>query len=334
MTAKRIGAAVVAVALIVGAVVLRRAVLDGDDATSQAATTPPTSTAAAGELVCVTELGALCRTLAPQLPDLTIRVEDAGVTLDALAALPDGETAPLWLTIQPYPEMVDSLRAGARLQPLGGSVEALAASRLAVALPTDGRADVLAAVCAEEPLWRCIGNHAGAPWTDFGGEPDWRTVRPSLGLVDRQAVALASLAVAVAGYLGTPDVASAAWESDPAFTPWFSRLSGAVPTSTLSAGTPLATMVVKAGALDIAATADEEVAALGGDRFAVNYPEPSMWVEAVLATPDGVTVPAGITATLEQALTASGWEPPDAATQSLPSATTMLALRTLWQQST
>ena len=105
-------------------------------------------------------------------------------------------------------------------------------------------------------------------------------IRPSIGDVDGQAVALASFAAAVAGYYGRPDIRSSDWQNDPSFTPWVSRLLGQVDTAALSAGTPLATMAVRP-ALDIAATTDVELTAVGGDRFAVNYPEPSMWVEAV-----------------------------------------------------
>lgn len=330
MTAKRIGAALVAVALIVVALVVRRVVIDDDDASAGpstvSTTAPPT---AATELVCATELAAACRAVQDEFPQLVVRVQPAGTTLDGLVTFQDA--APLWATLQPFPAMVDALRTGARRAPFGGAVDPVGSSRLAIATPP-GRAEAMTASCGTEPLWRCIGYAAGNPWTDVDGEAAWGRVRPSLGAVDRQAVALGSFAAAVGGYFGRPDIRSSDWQNDPAFTPWFRQLSGAVDVSALSGGTPLATMVNRPSALDIAATTDAEVAALGGDRFAVNYPEPSMWVEAVLAVPDGTAVPAGLVPALATAASAAGWDAPGAATQPLPGATTMLALRALWQE--
>ena len=198
---------------------------------------------------------------------------------------------------------------------------------------TPPRSADLAAGCADEPLWRCIGANAGNDWTTIAPEAAGGRIRPSIGDADGQAVALASFAAAVAGYYGRPDIRSSDWQNDPSFTPWVSRLLGQVDTAALSAGTPLATMAVRP-ALDIAATTDVELTAVGGDRFVANYPEPSMWVEAVMAVPDRTAVPDDATATVTAALSAAGWAGPDAAVQPVPGATTMLALRTLWQEST
>jgi hypothetical protein len=324
VTLKRIAAALAAVALIVVAVVLRRTVLDED--TSAASTTPTTTPhATAGQLVCITELAAACRAVEPQFPELDVRVAPAGTTLDALAAA-EGP-GPMWATIQPFPAMVDALRT----EPLGFTTTSLGATQLSVATPKGPRTAALASGCAGLALWACVGGHAGAPWTDLGGDASQRTVRPSLGAVDREAVALASFADAVAGYAGTSQISASTWQDDPAFGPWVRRLSRAVDVSSLSAGTPLATMLTRAGSLDIAATTDAEVAALGGERVDVKYPEPSMWVEAVLAVPGGQAAPDGLAAALTQVLAATGWSAPGSATQRLPDAGTMLALRAFWR---
>ena len=84
--------------------------------------------------------------------------------------------------------------------------------------------------------------------------------------------------------------------------------------------------------LDVAATTEAEWSAAGGDRFDVNYPDPTMWVEAVLAVPDGVSVPDDVAATAAEALAGSGWADPSTAAQPVPGASTMLALRSLWGQ--
>jgi hypothetical protein len=52
----------------------------------------------------------------------------------------------------------------------------------------------------------------------------------------------------------------------------------------------------------------------------------------VLAVPGGSGAPDDLTATLASAATTAGWDAPGSAQQSLPNESTMLALRTLWQE--
>ena len=99
-------------------------------------TTAPPPAEEASELVCLTELEDVCAELVATHSDLDVTVEDAGITLDRLAAR--RSASPLWLTFEPFPAM-----AADRWSP--GDV--LAASELAVAVPP-GRMDVLSARCA------------------------------------------------------------------------------------------------------------------------------------------------------------------------------------------
>ena len=96
-------------------------------------------------------------------------------------------------------------------------------------------------------------------------------------------------------------------------------------------------MVTRPSALDVAATTVAEQAALGanGERFDASYPEPSMWLEAVLAVPEGSAVPDDVAAVAsDSARPPQRGTPASAATQALPGASTMLALRALWQEAT
>ena len=341
MTARRIVAVLAAIVLIGGALLVRNAIdddgaeADGPNGSIVPGTSPDAGRDAAA-LICSTEVAAACEAIGAAHPELAVSVEPAGRTLDRLGALPEGTEPPVWLTVAPFPEMAESLRTAGGLDPLGGTADALAASPLVAATPTGGRAEALAAGCAGTPLWRCVGDHASGPWTDIGGDESWRTLRPSLGVVETDATALGSFAAAVAGYLGSPSVSRSAWESDPSFIPWLRRLAGAVSPTALSAGTPLATMATRAGALDIAATSEAARIGLGArsDAFDASYPEPSMWLEAVLAVPDGITIPDDVPGLAAAALQEAGWDDAATATQSLPGASTMLALRTLWQEAT
>jgi hypothetical protein len=309
MIARRVATAVVAIGLIVGAILIRRNVIEGGDDADDPGDQPEPASA----LVCLTELSDVCATLGRDQPDLAITVEDSAETLERLAS---GEDVPLWLTFEPFPAMSGSVIAG----------EPLAASELAIATrPTHTAA--LTARCPEQPLWRCIGDLAGDEWGDAPGQ-----VKPSVGDAGRSAAALASFASAVAGYFGTTDF-GAAELSDPSFIPWVRPLLEAVPVAQLTAGTPVATMITRPSAVSVAGTSDAEITAQGArqDEADASYPEPSMWLQAVLAAPAGADVPRDLAADAADALLAAGWDDPATATQPLPSATTMVALRTLWE---
>ena len=214
--------------------------------------------------------------------------------------------------------MVDAIRTAARAEPLGFTTTVFGASQLGVALPPDGRLDILVAACGTQPLWRCIGADAGAPWTDIGGEPGWGTIRPAFGDVNDSALALASFASSVAGYFGDPDISRSRWEADAAFLGWSNRLADAANGVSLSGGSALGTMATRPSALDIAATAGFELATLdaGSERFAPNYPAPEMWLQAVLAVPGGAAAPGDLASDLTEQVRSSGWD--DAATAVTP----------------
>jgi hypothetical protein len=321
-------AVVVAVALVVGAFFIRREVIeggDGDDGPDRVA-----------ELVCITELADVCNAYDDET-SLAVTIEDAGVTLDRLGTFGDDAEPPLWLTVEPYPAMVDALRSSANAAPLAYTTTALGSSQLAVALPPDGRLDTLLTACGTEPLWRCIGENAGRPWSELGGEPNWGTVRPAFGDVEDSALALASFAASVAGYLGDADVSRSRWEAAGTdFISWQRRLIETASGVSLSGGSALGTMATRPSALDIAATAGFELATLDAtaDRFASNYPAPEMWLQAVLAVPGGAATPGDVASDLTEQLGGAGWDDAASATTPLPGAATMLALRTVWQDAT
>lgn len=335
---RRLAAVIGAAALVVVAFVVRGAI-DGDDgddgngsngsapgATVPADSDPPSP---AASLVCVTELRAACADLAEAHPGLAVTVEDAGATLDRLAGWADPATAPLWLTVDPFPAMVDAVRGSA---PLGFESVAVGASPLAVAVPADGRSSVLAAACAGAALWPCLGDRAGDPWTDLGGEADWATVRPALGDVTGSALGLASFAGAVAGFAGSPTFDSTDWS---AHVPALRALARASSRAPNSGGTPLATMAT-GRAVDAAASAGFELTGLGagGGRFTLVYPDPDMWMEAVLAAPRGVAFPAGLADDAAAALASAGWQDPPPGGPGLPPAAVMIDLRALWGELT
>jgi hypothetical protein len=337
---QRVGALALAIALVVGAFVVRRTVIEDDDTPSIDGTeVEEPDREAATALYCITELTDVCESLAASHDDLDVTIEDAGVTLDRLAVLGDDEPAPLWLTIDPFPAMVDELRQNAAR--LDFDTQTVGSSQLAVAYRAGEKAAAIAEFCASESqsLWRCLGEQAGQNWSTLGTSTIQGTVRPSLGDVTNSALGLTSFGSAIASYFGAVDVDRTQFD-DTSFIGWLRRLSRVSVDSTQLGSTPLATLAVRP-APDAAATAMFEVNSLEtstdqstddatGGRFDVNYSEPQMWIQAVIATPAGVAAPDGLATDVTSALEGAGWDPATAAQESGPSASTLLALRQLW----
>ena len=189
---------------------------------------------------------------------------------------------------------------------------------------------MLDAQCASTPLWRCIGDLAGEEWGDVPGR-----VEPSVGDAGDSAAALASFAAAVAGYFGTAELNSNMWAADLQFLPWVQALVREVPLDNLTSGTPAATMIVRDERGERRRhqrRRDRRCSLHPRDELTPSYPEPSMWLQAVLAAPAGADVPEDLAQDAADALLAAGWDPAAAATTPLPSATTMIALRQLWEE--
>ena len=106
MILKRLGAVALAVILIGGAWLIRDRVID-DGGGGSGTNDPPR---ADREIVCVSDLRESCDALAETL-DIEIRIEAAGATLDALAALEDPSEAPIWITMEPLPASAANKRS-------------------------------------------------------------------------------------------------------------------------------------------------------------------------------------------------------------------------------
>lgn len=161
MTAKRVIALLVAAALVVGAVLVRRNVIDKR---STSTSTSPTETTVSGsaadrEVTCTPDVADACRLAG-------FNVREMAVT-DLLAVNP----APaLIVAADPVGAMVV-----ARARPTKTDTKPVASSPLVVAGP-DERLKVLEATCPGVTP-KCLVTRAGAPWTDLpGGLSTWSTL--------------------------------------------------------------------------------------------------------------------------------------------------------------
>ena len=99
-------------------------------------------------VMCITELEEICRKLEPE--GIEVEVEDAGTTADALVdGRPDFDA---WVTIDPWPAMVDIGREQAQQPDLFGQPAAVASSDLVLLLAGETAAD-----CG----WECVVDASG-----------------------------------------------------------------------------------------------------------------------------------------------------------------------------
>jgi hypothetical protein len=353
---KRLGALVLA-AVMITAAFWSRDQIDHRNRPSAPSSGPAT-------LVCATELQAACEALAKSHPEVTIRIEEAQVTLTRLSA-PDFDPGAAssagaidgWLVPQPWPEMVaeQRQRVGAAASSLSDASPVVARSPLVIAVWNDRR-DALTARCPAATItWRCIGDFAGSAWGPAGVESTWGAIKPGHPTPDQTAAGLLVLGQATADYFGASTFASNDF-TDPAFRSWFERLERAVPAFPVPPRTPLDDMLFS-GPASFDLTGSTEAAAgpavassRDRDRMTILYPAPVTTADVVLVPVAGSPVGDRLMKLIEskdgeQALAQAGWhvdgqptaagvpdQPTLPAANDVPRAGVLQALRSLWIQ--
>ncbi|HVL99836.1 MAG TPA: hypothetical protein VM324_11150 [Egibacteraceae bacterium] len=321
----RLLALVVAVGLVVGALALRDRAGQGGPADQRAG--------GPGTVLCVTELRTVCDALAAD--DLRVRVEDASATLDALAA-GDAPDVDAWLTLRPWPQMARDRRKRAQLPPLlGEDSTALGHSPLILAI-WEERADALRQRC-DPVAWDCVGEVAGDPWADLGGEAGWGPVKPGHADPGRSAEGLLVLHQATGSRLGRTDYSTRDLE-DPGFFSWFAAFQRDL--TQAPTGSPLQAMVQfgparfdVVGAIGADLASLRERAAARTTRLREEEGVPPVAAE-VVAVPVGTAagVAQRITRDVPALLGDGHWEPGAADGRAVPSPVALEALRALWTE--
>lgn len=279
---KRVLAVVAAVLMISGALLIRSR-LDSKETAAELE-------ASGAVVVCATELAAVCDQVRRDHPEISVTTEEAVVTATRLSGSGfSREATPVdaWLVPRPFPSMVEENRSFAGLEPvLGESSRVLARSPLTLTVWND-RLEALRSTCGEV-TWVCIGDHAGLPWVDTGGQESWGNVKPGLPDPATTAFGLLDLTQASAQQLGRTDFASNDLQ-DPTFQTWLDQLKRSIrsypPTST---GGPLGQMLSQGkGTFDAAGSA-EAVSGPGVSTsryksdLTVLYPSPVVTADVVL----------------------------------------------------
>ena len=340
---KRLLALVGAVVMIGGAVLVRGMLDDGGGGGNGGGGSGSGGDGAT-HLICATELADACAALAEEDDDVTFDVEPAGDTAERLtdpAFDPEGSDIDGWLTLQPWPALVED-RVTRAQQPavLGETSGVLATTRLALVGPAD-RIDLLASACGgeDETSWRCLGELADEPWSEHGGSASQGQIEVGHDDPTEQATGLLVLGQAASDYFGAA-FASNDFE-DPEFRNWLEQLESADP------NLPLAVSALSVyeqlerlpnGSWDAVGTLDPAAVATTArtsDAFTVLYPSPMIRAEVVLAPIRGHEVDLS-DEDLEAALESAGWTPGPAPadTPAGPSAGVYQALIEEWEQAT
>ena len=282
------------------------------------------------QVTCSTEFATICEGLGA---DYDVTVESAGTTLDRLATATDDELPDAWLTLDPFPGMLDEIRVRANSLPASVSANtAVAVTDPVLSLPAD-RQPVFSVACGANPPGRCVGDFAGSPWADLagaGGPTIPGRVKPAISDPAVEAIGLVSLANLVAGYFESTTFDANSSSDDLSFSGWLRNITNNVVVIDDSS-TPLATMLVRVSSADIASTTTAEIATTPR-ATATDFPtvalSPAFPVTAVLATMGDES--AALTSSLGDALIAAGWTAPAADAEPLP-ASTFNALRKVWK---
>jgi len=323
-----------ALVLIVGAVLVR-GLLDDDDGGTDVVGTDTTSVPApSGAIICIEELAFACAGIEGS------SVEAAGDTIDRLSTDESAEPLSAWVTFAPLPQIIDENRTRSGLGRLFATTTLVGRSPL-VFVMQKVRGDALAAHCGGDVTWTCVGDGAGRPWSEVGGEEAWGELKPSHEAPDRTAKGTLVFAWAVASWFGTPDgLSTSSLRSNDDFIGWATRLERAIPSgSTLQ--TPLEEMVINPAKYDVVATTEAEALPLAGPNaprgsgFSILYPSPMGEALAVVAE-----VGAGRperNQTISAELVAAEWKPASgeapANIPGLPSPGVIEALRTsIWPE--
>jgi hypothetical protein len=289
----RLLALVAAAAMVVGAVVVRSRLDDGGGGNSS-------STPASSRMVCGSDLDEdVCG------PRAEIKPEDE--TAGALIAAPDRSAADLgtWLTIGPWPQMVDVGRRAANKPRLFTDTRPAASIELvAVVLRKPAQ-------CTAEVTWRCLGDGlvAGA-----------KVGAPARGTGLR----LLATAAFAGAYLGRADYASNDVTDDPAATDWLASVDRGIERARAFGATSLADFLAQRVAADVFVTTMADARTAGAPASQIVTPTPLVRVTSYLAATGRFD--AGDLADRFQLLQ---WQVPPRPLVGLPSPGVLLALRDL-----
>lgn len=291
---KHLGAIVLVVVLIIGAVLVRSQLSDDGSGSSseQANRWEPGMTAT---IVCAAELAPVCDALSAKTPGLVVKTESVDHTENTLVGAENASEVDFdaWLVPAASPAMVADRRSRVLAQEiLDTPSQVLARSPLVMVVWND-RLKVLENTCPDsEVTWKCVGELSGSQWADHGADASWGDVTPGYASPATTATGLFVIAQATGSWFGTTDYASNDFaRSD--YRLWLAQLEHGVLNRPNPPRTPLSEMLTKgrasfdlAGEIEAVAISEITGTRSQGD-LKILYPAPSETVDVVLVTVKG-----------------------------------------------
>lgn len=310
---KRFWALLAAVIMVLSAVLVRGLIHDGSGAGD-----PTKGSDANLALICGPELLAACNAIAKVTDGVSVTEQPEQQTASKLASGQQelGENR-VWLAAGDWPEITSAgLGSGAGEAQMAelASSEVLARSP-AVIMGRTERIDAALSGC-ETLDWSCLGDAAGSPWTDLGGEAGWGDVKVGLPDVDA-ASGMVSVNQAVASRVGPGGFATNDLD-EPTVAGWFERLARESASSGSSLE-PLAELIRVQGSLSMAGALESDAVrelgnAASAGSFTVIAPEPVATADVRLWAPSKQTADSVIdrlgAESLTAALSDTGWRIP------------------------
>jgi hypothetical protein len=312
-----LGAGLLAVVMVVVALYVRGRIDDDGNGSGS-------SSSHVVRLRCSTELEAACTRLADHDANVDVTVEDAGVTADALVAVPDAARRRVgfdaWLVPAPWPGVVDVRRQVNGLEPIFETTTSpIARSPLVLVVRSDRNAVLQSTPqCGGAVTWKCLGQVAGQPWDAIGGQTQWGRVRPGHSDPTRSATGLLVLSQATSEFLANEQYSRFDLQDNDDYGDWLTGLEQAVPATARTSASPFLDLLQQP-AFDAVGTIEAEagpaLARAARDRrsqLTLLYPEPVITANVVLATVAGAPGGAAVddlaaSDALHESLAQAGW---------------------------
>ncbi len=345
--ALRVGAFVLAIGLVVGALAIR-AGREGGELTDAPDGGGGSVAAQDVGLVCPSDLVSLCDALGQADEELRLTKRATAAQAEEWTA-GDGEGA--WLVPAAWADLVDDARSRAGRPALVRS-EVVASTPLLLVVWAD-RAAVLGARCGvpvTELTWGCVGEQADQRWPDIGGDVRWGRVVPGHAAPDTT-LGLQATAAVVSARLGTGF--SLADLREAGFASWFRGVERAVADFAPPGGSHVVAMVSRGPSVaDVAVASEAELTRIAGREVVfgelLTLPaEPLLAVELVVVGTDADAVGDAFDSlsggAARGAFGAQGWRvdglaPPDTTLDALPAAApspsggALTAMLSIWRE--
>jgi hypothetical protein len=296
-------------------------------------------------VVCITELADVCNAIKGDDDDLTVTIEDGGITADRLIAAGDAEAAGLdgWLTAPAWIDIVRDERKRASRSELFDAPGQPVARTTLVAVAASTRMDALRSSCSGVVGWKCLGDVMNkGQWSAVpGGNQTWGAVKVSWADPVSSTAGLLTLGATAKGYFGrdfdTLDL------DDAAFGSWLTGVARTTAGSTPNALNNLLVTGPASYGWVITTEATTEVtlqSAARASEFASERPFASTFFEAVFGAlgDQGSLERKFGSGDAKEAFEKAGWSTealprnPVTSSNGLPSSGSLAAVRNKWKQ--